>query len=104
MRFGLSDNLIANLHQIFQKYDAIEQVLIYGSRAKGNYKEGSDIDLAFKGERFTLQILSSISEEIDLLNSPYLFDLSIYHLIDNEEFISHIDRVGQEFYTKKSNE
>lgn len=71
---------------------------IYGSRAKGNYKNGSDIDLTLKGNHLNLSLLNQIANELDDLMLPYTFDLSIYSHISNEALIEHIDRVGKLFY------
>ena len=61
----------------------IENVILYGSRAKGNYKEGSDIDLTIKGNL-----------TFDNLSLPWKIDLSLYNQIENKELLEHIDRVG----------
>ena len=50
MRFGLTDETITKINTVFVKYSEIEEVVLYGSRAKGNYREGSDIDLTLKGD------------------------------------------------------
>ncbi|WP_273392004.1 nucleotidyltransferase domain-containing protein [Actinobacillus porcinus] len=100
--FGLSEKSTALIHEILKKYPEVEQAVIYGSRAKGNYREGSDIDLTLKGERLTSSILSSIWLDLDESYSPYLFDLSIYSQLTNPDFIAHIDRVGKIFYQKES--
>jgi predicted nucleotidyltransferase len=50
MKFGLSNATLEKFHSVFSKYPEIEEVLIYGSRAKGNYREGSDIDITLKGK------------------------------------------------------
>lgn len=49
--FGLKDDLILKFREVFAKYPEIDQVLIYGSRAMGNYRSGSDIDLVLVGSR-----------------------------------------------------
>lgn len=100
MKFGLSQTTIQKLQSVFKKYSQLEQVVLYGSRAKGNYKEASDIDLTIKGENCTAAILSSIKSEIDDLNTPYLFDISIYDTITSESLVEHIDRVGVVFFEK----
>ena len=71
----------------------IENVILYGSRAKGNYKEGSDIDLTIKGN-LTFANLRKISIDLDNLNLPWKIDLSLYNQIENKELLKHIDRVG----------
>jgi len=66
MRFGLTEDTIEKFHSVFRKYPEIEEVIIYGSRAKGNYREGSDIDLTLKGEELTEAIRSKVW--LDLTN------------------------------------
>lgn len=82
------------------RYEQVEEVVIYGSRAKGNYKPGSDIDLTLKGRGLDLKILNKISLDLDDLLLPYTFDLSIFSHIVNPEFLDHIERVGQVFYCR----
>ncbi|WP_439328029.1 nucleotidyltransferase domain-containing protein [Lonepinella sp. BR2357] len=103
-KFGLSDKAIEQVHQILRKYPEVEQAIIYGSRAMGNYREGSDIDLTLKGEKLTQDIRGKIWLDLDDSYSPYLFDLSVYHLLTNPDFVAHIDRVGQVFYQRENNE
>lgn len=100
MKFGLSEDLILKINSIFSKYPSIEEVVIYGSRAKGNYRPGSDIDITLKGQQIEGSILSKIEEEIDDLNSPYLFDISIFNKLNSPDLESHIQRIGQVFYKK----
>jgi len=100
MRFGLEENDILKLQKIFAIYPQIESVKIYGSRAKGNYKNGSDIDLTLIGKELNLTIVNTIETQIDDLLLPYLFDISIYHQISNLDLIGHIQRVGQIFYQR----
>ena len=76
---------------------------MYGSRAKGNYKPGSDIDLTLKGKELNLKLLNKISLELDDLLLPYTFDLSIYHHIKQPDLIDHIVRVGKVFYKGEGN-
>ncbi|MBS0626813.1 MAG: nucleotidyltransferase domain-containing protein, partial [Verrucomicrobia bacterium] len=45
MRYGLNELTIQKITDVFTKFPSIEKVVLYGSRAKGNYKNGSDIDL-----------------------------------------------------------
>ncbi|HKK09669.1 MAG TPA: nucleotidyltransferase domain-containing protein [Bacteroidales bacterium] len=98
MMFGLSKETISALHSVFRKYPEIESVIIYGSRAKGNYREGSDIDLTLIGNQLTTDHVLRISADIDDLNLPYLFDLSVYHQLDSVSLKQHIERVGKTFF------
>lgn len=84
MKYGLSNDTIEKILSIFGAHPAIEEVILYGSRAKGNYRNGSDIDLCLKGEGLTLNELLTIENEIDDLLLPYKFDVSIYHQIDSQ--------------------
>ncbi|MEM8894189.1 MAG: nucleotidyltransferase domain-containing protein [Bacteroidota bacterium] len=99
MKFGLKESTIRKVKAVFQSYPGVESVLIYGSRAKGNYQIGSDIDLTLKGENLSSKLFS-IENGIDDLLLPYKVDLSIYDDITNPDLIDHIDRVGQTFYER----
>lgn len=97
---GLSDNVIEAITQIFRKFPEVEKVVLYGSRAKGDFRKGSDIDLAIHGEKMDLAILYNIENEIDDLLLPYSMDISIHHKIENKDLMDHIDRVGILFYER----
>lgn len=103
MQYGLKKESIEKVNRIFAQYDKIEEVILYGSRAKGNYKPGSDIDLTLKGKELNLKLLNKISLELDDLLLPYTFDLSIYHHIKQPDLIDHIVRVGKVFYKGEGN-
>ncbi|TKB97538.1 nucleotidyltransferase domain-containing protein [Pedobacter cryophilus] len=98
--FGLKEEDIEAIQQIFSKNEKIEEVILYGSRAKGNYKTSSDIDLTIVTDELTLQELQKIEGEIDDLLLPYQLDLSIFKQISNPDLIDHIKRVGVPFYRK----
>ena len=88
--FGLSKDTIYAIHAVFGKYAEIIKVIIYGSRAKGSYREGSDIDLTLMGKNLNTDHLYRIKTAIDDLNTPYLFDISIYHQLDSKPLRQHI--------------
>ena len=96
---GLDKETFNKLKQVISSHTEITDVILYGSRAKGDYRPGSDIDLTLKGNKLTLSVLNSIEHELDELNLPYSIDLSIYDQIDNHELIDHINRVGQSLLT-----
>ncbi|MHC5353971.1 nucleotidyltransferase domain-containing protein [Myroides sp. LJL115] len=79
--------------KIFDTSPSVEKVVLYGSRAKGNYKEYSDIDLTLIG-KLNLMELQSIENQLYELNLPFIFDLSQYHVIKNVDLLDHIHRVG----------
>jgi predicted nucleotidyltransferase len=101
MCYGLKQTTIESIKNVFRRYSQVEQVIIYGSRAKGNYKNGSDIDLTLKGDDLSLTLMNKINIELDDLLLPYTFELSIYSHIKNCNLIEHINRVGKIFYKKK---
>ena len=98
--FGLEKNIIDKIKIVFEDFPQIEEVRIYGSRAKGNYKPGSDIDLSLKGENLNHNLVNSISIELDKLFLPYIFDISIFKQITNDDLIEHINRYGKVFFEK----
>ncbi|HOJ28370.1 MAG TPA: nucleotidyltransferase domain-containing protein, partial [Spirochaetota bacterium] len=90
MKFGLSEKTIDLICSIFRQYPQIEKVIVYGSRAKGNYKNGSDIDLALiGGDDLTMDVLYKILHELDDLLLPYSFDISLYKFIHDPDLIDH---------------
>jgi len=101
-RFGLKQRTIDQMVSVFAAHPLVEQVIIYGSRAKGNYRHGSDIDLTIKGEAVTLSELMKIETELDDLLLPYKIDLSLFHKINDPDVSEHIGRVGAIFYQKLS--
>jgi predicted nucleotidyltransferase len=97
---GLPAATLDKLSSVFARHAAIDAVLIYGSRAKGNYRRGSDIDLTIKGEAMSFAEFMQLQDQIDDLMLPYTVDLSQYRQIDNAELIAHIDRVGVAIYAR----
>jgi len=100
-RFGLKDITVEKISAVLAKFPQVEKAVIYGSRAKGNYKNGSDIDLTLRGGAdLTLNVLYRIMDELDDLLLPYTIDLSIFNSISDPDVIEHIKRVGVTFYEK----
>lgn len=97
--YGLLDRDLNYIYEALRKFPEIEKAVIFGSRAIGNYKKGSDIDLAVKGPDINRSILASIydllSEEYPI---PYFFDLLHYDSISNEKLKKHIDEYGKIIY------
>jgi predicted nucleotidyltransferase len=94
---GLKSNEIEKIQMIFKNHSEIEKVIIYGSRAKGNYKPYSDIDISLLGN-INLTLQNKIELELDDLLLPYKFDVSIFYKIENRELIDHINRIGKTIY------
>jgi predicted nucleotidyltransferase len=100
--FGISDLSYTLLLEAFKRYGQVEEVILFGSRAKGNYKKGSDIDLAIKGKNCTaslaLDIKGYINEELAI---PYMVDVVDYNSLTHTELKEHIDRMGIVFYSRQ---
>jgi predicted nucleotidyltransferase len=103
MTYGLSEATIQKICATLRRYPQVEQAILYGSRAKGSYKNGSDIDLTLRGSSgLTLHLLYKILNDLDDLLLPYTIDLSILDHIDDPDLIEHIQRVGVTFYDKEN--
>ena len=102
LRFGLKETTIKKICDVFKRYALVEKAVLYGSRAKGNYKNGSDIDLTlYGGADLTLNVLYKIMDELDDLLLPYTIDISIFRHISDPGVVEHINRVGVTFYEKE---
>ena len=102
MQFGLQAEDIAKINRVFSDFDAIESVYIYGSRAKGNFKNSSDIDLTLVEQTLSFSDFLALENQLDDLLLPYKIDLSQKRKITNLDLLAHIDRVGQLFYVKEN--
>ena len=102
MNYGLKEEVIKKIGSLFSNYAQIEKVILYGSRAKGNFTDGSDIDLTLIGNGLEFNTLLKILTDIDNLMLPYKFDISLYNSISDVELLDHIKRVGKYLYIKGS--
>ncbi len=103
MSFGLPDHIIDAVNAVFKMFPQVEKAILYGSRAKGTYENGSDIGPGFIGTDIDIATLYKIEDKLDDLLLPYTFDISILSNIDNKNLLDHIDRVGKLFYIKNIN-
>ena len=94
MPYGLSDAAIETIRSVMKQHVGVKRTILYGSRAKGNYRNGSDIDLAIEGPDITFDELLRIESQLDALDLPYHIDVSIYHQLNHPELVNHIQRVG----------
>lgn len=92
--YGLKSHIWNQIFSCFEKYENIEEVILYGSRAKGTYKHTSDIDLILKGEHLTTQDQLRLENDLDDLLLPWKFDVSLFHKITNRDLLDHIHRIG----------
>ena len=99
---GLRERDTNDIVDAVKKFPEITKAVIFGSRATGNYKDGSDVDIAIKGDKITRETVTRLgaflNEELPL---PYFFDIVHYEKINNKELIKHIDEEGKAVYVKK---
>ena len=100
MRFGLPQRHLDAINGVFAKHPAIHTVLVYGSRATGNYTPSSDIDLVLIDDLVDFHELLQMENELDDLLLPYKIDLSQKKNIETKSLLEHIERVGEVFYKK----
>ena len=100
--FGLRQTDLNSIIEVLQSYREVESAIIFGSRSKGDYKNGSDVDIALKGTTINHRLITRISY---LLNEetlmPYKFDVLDYQTISNKNLTAHIDRAGKVFYERR---
>lgn len=92
--YGLPEKDLESVISIIRNNFKVDEIILFGSRAKGNFEKGSDVDIAIKGKELILNDLLNISIEVDELLLPYNFDILIYNRIEENDLIDHIKRVG----------
>jgi len=101
-RFGLDKSIIEKLNKIFAKYEEVERVCIFGSRAKGTYKKTSDIDIVLYGDKLTHTINTKIYYDIDDLYLIYKIDLINFNsLKETDKIRESILKEGVEIYARE---
>ncbi len=103
LKFGLSKMQLQLILGVINNFEEIDKVIIFGSRATGKNKPGSDIDLALIGDKLTSLSVNRVSSALDDLPLPYMFDLINYHEVNNEFLKKKIDEEGKLFYERKLN-
>ncbi len=104
MSYGLAESVIEGILGVFSHYPQIEKAILYGSRAKGNYRQGSDIDLTLiGGSDLSSAVLTKVMNELDDLLLPYAIDLSLLRNISDTAVLDHIKRVGVVLYQNNGN-
>lgn len=102
-KFGLDKTIMEKLNSIFKKYEEIEKVCIFGSRAKGTYKKTSDIDLVMYGENLTHTINTKVYYDIEELYIIYKIDLINFNSLSEKDALrENIIKEGVEIYARKS--
>lgn len=100
MDHGLPDKTISAIRDVLAAFPQVEKVVLYGSRAKGTFKSGSDIDLALLGDDLDDRLISRIYWALDDLLLPYKIDLSPFAKLKHERLVEHIKSAGIPIYDR----
>jgi len=101
MNHGLSADTVERIVSVLTHHPEINKAVLYGSRAKGNYRNGSDIDLTLFGDGINFSLLTRLDNELDDLLLPYKFDISQFANLTHPALLDHIRRLGVVFYEKQ---
>lgn len=100
--FGLLNRDIQYINEAISKFETIEKVVIFGSRAMGNYKKGSDVDIAIFGKQVTREDIFKLDDYLnEIFPLPYIFDIHHYENISNDNLKKHIDDEGEIIFERK---
>ena len=102
MNHGLSDATVRKIQAVLAGFPQVEKAVLYGSRAKGTFRPGSDIDLALCGPELSFSLLARIDTALDDLLLPYEMDLSLMSSITHPALLDHIRRVGVALYEQNA--
>ena len=97
---GLSDHDSQRIRQVLKRFPEVETATLFGSRAKGTARPGSDIDLSLSGSRLDLTLLGRVHDALDDLLLPYEIDLLLQNSIQQPDLMEHIRRVGVTLYER----
>ena len=101
MEYGLKKEDTEYIKNKLKEFKEIEKAVIFGSRAKGNYKKTSDVDIAIFGRNIDIDTISRLHAELEELSPmPYMFDIVSFNDIENKDLKEHIERVGKVIYIR----
>ncbi len=96
----MSSEEVSEIQTILRGFPQVEKAMIFGSRSKGNFQKGSDVDIALWGEQIDT-VLWKIHDQLEEETlMPYFFDVLDFASITNPELREHIERAGQIIYQK----
>ena len=96
---GLLPSELQSLRSVFARHPEIQEVVLFGSRAMGNHRPESDIDLAVRGLEDE-RAVEALADELDELPLPFLFDVKSLDGIRNPALLEHVRRVGRSIYAR----
>jgi len=99
-KYGLPEKDFNVILSLLKSNDKIREIILFGSRAKGNNANGSDVDLAIKGDGLNLDDVLDAMVRIEDLSIPNKIDLVIYDRISEQKLKDHVDRVGKVLFKR----
>lgn len=101
MNDGLKERNRAKIRQVLTSHPGVERAVLFGSRATGTYRPGSDVDLALAGDGLTHSDLGVIGAAMEATTVPQMVDLVLWSSIGNRVLADHIRNFGIEFYVRE---
>lgn len=101
MNDGLKERNRTKIRQVLASYPEVERAVLFGSRATGTYRPGSDVDLVLAGDDLTHSALGAIGAAMEATTVPQMVDLVLWDSIGNRVLEDHINTVGVEFYVRR---
>ncbi|ERT69052.1 MULTISPECIES: nucleotidyltransferase family protein [Cetobacterium] len=92
MKFGLKERELDEIKVLYYLFPEIDEIVIFGSRARGDYSRVSDIDIAIKGD--VDKIMYKIRDYFEESSIIYTVDVVNYISISNQDFKENIDSEG----------
>jgi len=99
--YGLTDRELALMDSYFSQIANLEKVILYGSRAKGNYKKFSDVDITLLGKEIGISDLFKLQDLLYESDLPYMYDVSLFKSLTNPDLIDHIKSKGIVLWERK---
>jgi predicted nucleotidyltransferase len=96
MPYGIPDPTFETIKNVIRQHKGVTRAILYGSRAKGTHQKGSDIDITLDGNDLSFDDLLRIESQLDALDLPYHFDVSLHNALTHPDLLQHIQRVGCE--------
>lgn len=101
MNDGLKERYRVKIRQVLASHPEVERAVLFGSRATGTYRPGSDVDLALAGDDLTHSDLGAIGAAMEATTVPQMVDLVLWNSIGSQVLVDHIRNFGVEFYVRE---
>lgn len=98
--FGITEKELTQIQKIISEYPEIQTSCIFGSRAMGNYKNTSDIDIAIGGEKVSFHTVSKVHGRLEEeVSTPLFFDVISLQSLENKELQEHVKTYGKSIFS-----